>query len=79
MAFGLPVVATDLPGTREVLSDLGQVWMVPPGDIGALAGALSEAVQPESRRGAAAHAASVRSTRVWPSAEVVAFYRGLLD
>jgi glycosyltransferase involved in cell wall biosynthesis len=60
-ACGVPVVATDLPVTREVLGDLAT--LVPGNDVGALAGALALATagsadaaqQAEQRR---AHAAT---------------------
>jgi glycosyltransferase involved in cell wall biosynthesis len=39
LACGTPVVAADLPALREVLGD--QAELVPPGDAGALAGALA--------------------------------------
>jgi glycosyltransferase involved in cell wall biosynthesis len=43
MAFGLPIVATDIPALREVLQpDRG--WLVPAGDAGELAAALSGAI-----------------------------------
>jgi glycosyltransferase involved in cell wall biosynthesis len=43
MAFGLPIVATDIPALREVLqTDRG--WLVPPGDAGQLAAALNRAL-----------------------------------
>lgn len=37
MAAGLPVVATDLPGIREVVGADGYRWLTPPGDAPALA------------------------------------------
>ncbi len=40
MAAGLPVVCTDIPGYREVVRDGVEGILVPPGDAGALAGAL---------------------------------------
>ena len=40
MASGRPIVASDLPSTAEVLADGENTLLVPPGDPGALAGAL---------------------------------------
>lgn len=77
LALGLPVVATDLPGTRELVEGWEAVWLVPPGDVGAMAEALREAAQPEVRRSALARATEVRSRLVWPRAEVLAWYQRL--
>lgn len=40
MAAGLPVVASDIAGYREVVRDGVEGWLVPPGDPGALAQAV---------------------------------------
>jgi L-malate glycosyltransferase len=56
-AFGLPVVATDTPGMREILSDGVSGLIVPIGDVPALTGALRRLVDEpglRSRLGAAA-------------------------
>ena len=42
MAAGLPVVATDVDGTRELIEDGETGWLVVPGDAEALAGRLGE-------------------------------------
>ncbi|WP_433802901.1 glycosyltransferase family 4 protein [Actinomycetospora sp. CA-084318] len=50
MARGLPVVASEVGGTPELIDD---AWLVPPGDASALADALSRLiVSPELRRAA---------------------------
>jgi phosphatidylinositol alpha-mannosyltransferase len=45
MAAGLPVVASDLRGYREVLRDGHEALLVPPGDPGALAAAVDRVLQ----------------------------------
>jgi glycosyltransferase involved in cell wall biosynthesis len=40
MAHGRPVVATPCAGTRDLLEDGANGWLVPAGDVGALAEAL---------------------------------------
>ena len=41
MAAGLPVVATDIPGYREIVRDGVEGLLVPPGDAGALRAAIA--------------------------------------
>jgi glycosyltransferase involved in cell wall biosynthesis len=79
LAMGVPVVATALPGTRSVLQGLDAVWLVPAGDVPAMAQALSEAVRPEARTTAWQQARSIRSRFRWPEEEVRSFYQGLLS
>jgi glycosyltransferase involved in cell wall biosynthesis len=76
LEMGLPVVATDLPGTREAVGDLAGMALVPPGDSAAVAAALDHVVgDGAARREAAAQALALREQRVWPEAAVVALYR----
>jgi glycosyltransferase involved in cell wall biosynthesis len=42
MASGLPVIATDVSGTRQVMVKGRTGWLVPPGDAGCLADAMLE-------------------------------------
>jgi glycosyltransferase involved in cell wall biosynthesis len=78
LAVGVPVVATDLPGTRAVLESLEAVWLVAPGDVEAMARAVGEAVRPEAKRAAVAQAGAIRSRYRWPEEEVRLFYQGLI-
>jgi glycosyltransferase involved in cell wall biosynthesis len=49
-AAGLPIVATDVGGTGEILTDGESAKLIPPGDPGALAGAVIElACDPDLR------------------------------
>jgi phosphatidylinositol alpha-mannosyltransferase len=66
-ACSLPVVASDIPGYREVLDPSASV-AVPPGDPAALADAVCGLVADESRREAMGHAArEIAAARyAWP-------------
>ncbi len=50
MAAGLPVVATDLPGTREALGDRYEEQFCAPGDDSALAAALRQMLTDSAQR-----------------------------
>lgn len=78
LAMGLPVVASDLPGTRELVEGLDAVELVPAGDVAALAGAVGRARSPELIDLARRQASRIRSEFHWPSGDVVAFYESLL-
>ncbi|MDJ0962198.1 MAG: glycosyltransferase [Acidimicrobiia bacterium] len=80
LGSGVPVVASDLPGTREAIEDLPGVKLVPPGDIVALAEALGETLaDPAHRAAAQAGAGAVRSRFRWPADDVRAYYRNQLQ
>ncbi len=49
-AMGKPVIATDHGGARETVLPGETGWLVPPGDAGALAGALDEALNLSAAR-----------------------------
>jgi glycosyltransferase involved in cell wall biosynthesis len=78
LALGLPVVASDLPGTRVLVDGLEAVELVAPADAAALAEAMQRALEPDMRAVAAAQVATVRKRFRWPSGEVLDYYRSLL-
>jgi glycosyltransferase involved in cell wall biosynthesis len=78
LAMGVPVVATDLPGTRAALGELDAVWLVPPQDPAVMAKAITEASAGEAKTAAVAQAGAVRERFQWPEAEVRSFYLSLV-
>jgi glycosyltransferase involved in cell wall biosynthesis len=77
MAAGLPIVATDLPAVREVLSDGDNALLVPPGDARALAltlrrilehAGLARALGDRARRNATRYTWARRAERALGSA-----------
>lgn len=75
LEMGLPVVASDLPGTRAAVTGLAGVALVPPSDPAAAGAALDRMVgDGEARRVAAAQAPGLRERMVWPAAELVTLY-----
>lgn len=78
LALGIPVVATDLPGTREGIGALAGVCFVPPGDPAAAGDALRAVVgdaglREELRTGVP----GIRERLVWPDERVRALYRAV--
>lgn len=63
MAHGLPVVATDVGGIREIMTDGEDGLIVPPRNPAALAGALARLVQDEALRRRLGAAARTRAQR----------------
>ncbi|HEX9644764.1 MAG TPA: glycosyltransferase [Acidimicrobiia bacterium] len=79
LGIGVPVVASDLPGTREAIAGRPGVVLVTPGDVTALASAVAGALADDRLRNAAQeNAAAIRRRFRWPTEDVQAFYRGLL-
>jgi glycosyltransferase involved in cell wall biosynthesis len=78
LGVGVPVVASDLPGTRAIVGELEGVILVSPADPEELAAALTDAMTPEMREAAAAQAHVIRDRFRWPAQEVRDFYVGLL-
>jgi len=66
MAAGLPIVATDLPATSEVLHHRENAWLVPPGDVTALADGLSRVLEdPRLAAQLGSQAAADARSRTW--------------
>ena len=60
-ASGVPVVATDVGGTREIFPDADSACLVPPGDATALAAEIRSLLADEPRRAAMSTAARRRA------------------
>jgi glycosyltransferase involved in cell wall biosynthesis len=73
LAMGVPVVASDLPGTRDAVRGLDAVVLVSPGDPEGAAGGISRAAA--CRRAAAVQVPRVREDCAWPTDDVLALYR----
>ena len=78
LALGIPVVASDLPGTRRLVSDLDAVELVAPGDPAALAAGVRRALSPSARDAALRQAPAIREQFRWPGDDVALFYRSLV-
>jgi glycosyltransferase involved in cell wall biosynthesis len=76
LAMGTPVIASDLPGTTDVIGELPGVRLVQPGDVSELAAALSSAPAVLAAD-ALAGAPDIRSRFKWPEDEVRALYSSL--
>jgi len=80
MASQLPVIATDVSGTSQVMEAGVTGWIVPPGDVAALAAAMVELVSDPVGAAAMAEAAAVRaaafSADVQAEELVALFHRG---
>lgn len=78
LALGLPVVASDLPGTRRLVEGLEAVELVPPGDSNELAKAIDRSLDQTVRSRAAAQAPMVRERFCWAADAVTDFYCSLV-
>ena len=80
MATEVPIVASAVPAVRETVSGLGGVRLVPPGDVAALAGAVSATLaQPPGERRAHGPAArrrfEARYTAAAVAEQMIAFWQ----
>ncbi len=79
MASGLPVIATAVSGTSQVMVAGVTGWIVPPADPAALAGAMVELVSDPARAATMADAAADRAAAFSAAAQaerLVALFRG---
>ncbi len=74
LAVGVPVVASDLPATRELVEGLSAVALYPPGDVAALGAAIETVRSHQARTAARTQASEVRERFRWPSKELVDLY-----
>jgi len=78
MAAGVPVVATDTPGARELVQPGITGWLVPPANDDVLADAILTAIASASVRGAVAHRAQ-ESVRGFSIEAVARKYEALYE
>jgi glycosyltransferase involved in cell wall biosynthesis len=69
MAAGVPIVASDVGGMRELLGETG--WMVPPGDAASLRDAIAHMLSTDSERRALGDAARRRARECFSEHAVV--------
>jgi glycosyltransferase involved in cell wall biosynthesis len=75
LALGVPVVASDLPGTAELAAGRPGVQLVAPRAAGAWADAVARALHdPQYRTGARAAADEVRAQFCWPAERLLDIY-----
>lgn len=80
LAVGVPVVASDLPGTAEVVSGIPGVQLVGAGEPRAWSEALDRVCgDPGEREKAQRNAASIRDRFAWPAEEMRGLYRRVME
>jgi glycosyltransferase involved in cell wall biosynthesis len=77
LAMGTPVVASDLPGTAQVIRGLPGVRLVSPGDVAALAEAL-RSINAQASADAIDGSSAIRLAFQWPADEVKQYYLSLV-
>lgn len=78
LALGLPVVASDLPGTREIVAGEPTVRLVESGDAIAWSQTLAATLEAASSIRSQARPAEVEERYRWPEDEFLTFYDTLL-
>jgi glycosyltransferase involved in cell wall biosynthesis len=80
LALGVPVVASDLPGTAEVAAGRPGVQLLPPRDVDGWAQALDRVIADRRwRQQAAAAADDIRKQFAWPGDRLLETYTALWD
>lgn len=80
LSLGVPVVASDLPGTAAVVAGRPGVQLLAPRDLDGWVAALDRVVTDRSwRADAVLAAADVRMRFRWPGEQLLATYSGLVD
>ena len=78
MAVGVPVIATDIPGSREMISHKENGWLVNPADPSSLADAICELMgRPQLRR--LLSQAGKESVKRYSLQEITKSYKDLYD
>jgi glycosyltransferase involved in cell wall biosynthesis len=78
MACGLPVVASRIPGIRELVVDRETAWLVDPGDAAGLAAGLEDLLRDGARRAALGRAARAHAVRQFAAARAFRRYHEVL-
>ena len=78
MAVGVPVIATDIPGSREMISHKKNGWLVAPADPSSLANAISELIENPKLRQQLSQAGK-QSVKQYSIQEIAKSYKNLYD
>jgi len=78
MAIGRPVIATDIPGCRDLVQHGVTGWLIPPRDVGALAEAVVSILHPGEHVLAMGKRAASKARMVFPAAAVHSKISGML-
>jgi glycosyltransferase involved in cell wall biosynthesis len=79
MASGLPVIASAVNGSVEVLEDSQSGVLVPPKDVDALARAIESLIESPEERRRLGHAAPARAAREFSVESMVDGYRRVYE